>query len=75
MFISKLITTSLLSAMTLWPALVQANDYKLKGLVIDHPFARATPPGARSGGAYLTVQNNDKDPDRLIKGLVGENCG
>ena len=65
--ISQLIATSLLSAMTLWSALVPANDYKLKGLVIEHPFARATPPGASSGGAYLTVQNNDKDPDRLIK--------
>ena len=34
-----------------------AHDYQLQALHIDHPFARATPPGAHSGGAFFTVQN------------------
>lgn len=35
-------------------------------LTIGHPFARETPPGARTGGAYFTVANAGKDPDRLV---------
>src|SRR5205823_8427724 len=35
-------------------------------LRIEHPYARATPPGARSGGAYLTIENRGGTADRLI---------
>ena len=34
-----------------------AQDYHPPSLRIDHVFARATPPGARSGGVFLTVEN------------------
>ena len=37
------------------PAL--AHDYTLGNLRIEHPYARPTPPGARTGGAYLTIRN------------------
>jgi copper(I)-binding protein len=43
-----------------------AQDYQLKSLHIDHPFARATPPGATSGGAFLTIQNQGTTTDKLI---------
>ncbi len=43
-----------------------AHDYRLRALHIDHPFARATPPGARSGGVFLSVENNGDQPDRLL---------
>ena len=43
-----------------------AADYTLKDLRILHPYARATPPGARSGGIYLVVENRGKQPDRLV---------
>jgi copper(I)-binding protein len=43
-----------------------AHDYRLKSLRIDHPFARATPPGATSGGVFLTVENTGIVPDRLL---------
>lgn len=43
-----------------------AHDYKLRTLQIDHPFARATPPGARSGGVFLSVENNGDRTDRLL---------
>jgi copper(I)-binding protein len=43
-----------------------AQDYQLKSLHIDHPFARATPPGATSGGAYLTLQNLGATADKLV---------
>jgi copper(I)-binding protein len=43
-----------------------AADYTLKDLRILHPYARATPPGARSGGIYLVVENGGKQSDRLV---------
>lgn len=43
-----------------------AHEYQLRALHIDHPFARATPPGARSGGVFLSVANNGDRPDRLL---------
>jgi copper(I)-binding protein len=46
---------------------VAAQDYRLKSLRIDHAFARATPPGARSGGVFLTVENTGSVADRLIR--------
>jgi copper(I)-binding protein len=44
-----------------------AHDYTLQNLRIDHPFARATPPGAQSGGVYLTIENRGTSKDRLVK--------
>lgn len=46
---------------------VSARDYQLHSLRIDHPFARATPPGARSAGVFLTVENRGDQPDRLLR--------
>ena len=44
-----------------------AGNYTLKSLKIVNPYARATPPGARSGGAYLTIENHGRDNDQLIR--------
>lgn len=35
-------------------------------LEIDHPWARATPPGASVGGGYATVRNSGGSADKLI---------
>jgi periplasmic copper chaperone A len=43
-----------------------AHEYQLRSLRIDHPFARATPPGGRSGGIFLSVENNGDRTDRLL---------
>jgi copper(I)-binding protein len=43
-----------------------AHEYQLRALRIDHPFARATPPGARSGGVFLSVENRGDRTDRLL---------
>jgi len=43
-----------------------ADEYTLKSLSIDHPFARATPPGAKTGGAFFVVKNAGATSDRLI---------
>ena len=45
----------------------QAHEYKSGDLQINRPFARATVPGQVSGGAYLTLENNGKTDDELVK--------
>lgn len=44
-----------------------AHEYTLGKLMIGHPWSRATAPGVKIGGGYLTVMNHGDAPDRLIK--------
>jgi len=44
---------------------VQAHEYKLGAITIVHPWTRAT--AARVGGAFMTLENAARVPDRLIK--------
>ncbi|BCL77413.1 hypothetical protein JHS3_31490 [Jeongeupia sp. HS-3] len=44
----------------------QAHEYKAGELFIHHPWARATPPGAQSGGVFLLVKNSGDKADELI---------
>ncbi|MBC7580815.1 MAG: DUF1775 domain-containing protein [Tardiphaga sp.] len=41
-------------------------------LMISTPWTRATPPGAKVAGGYLTVMNMGKASDRLIGGSFGD---
>lgn len=43
-----------------------AHEYKAGSLFIGHPWSRATVPGAKVGGAFLTVRNDGKEADRLV---------
>jgi hypothetical protein len=54
--------------MSLSPAI--AHDYRVGKLTIDHPWARATPPGAKVAGGYMKITNNGAEPDRLIGGTL-----
>ncbi len=45
-----------------------AKDYDVGPLHIAQLWARATPPGAQTGGGYMTVTNNGPEPDRLVGG-------
>jgi len=49
-----------------------AHDYTAGALKIEHPWSRATPPGASVGVGYLIIENTGTDDDRLvsIKGAV-----
>lgn len=54
-------------------ALAQAAaepSYTVGSLVIEAPWARATPAGASVGGAYLKITNRGTTPDRLIGGSL-----
>ena len=43
-----------------------AKDYTVGELVVSNPWARATPNGAKVGGGYVKITNNDHHPDKLI---------
>ena len=44
-----------------------APSHAFAQLRSDHAFARATPPGARTGGAYFEIENRGGDSDRLLR--------
>jgi periplasmic copper chaperone A len=60
------IPLTLAAGLAALPALA-ADQYRLESLRIDHPFARATPPGAKTGGVFLTVDNAGNTADRLVR--------
>ena len=43
----------------------RAADYDIGSIHITQPWARATPKGASSGAAYMTITNNGNTPDRV----------
>lgn len=42
-----------------------AHESSVGQLVLSDLWARATPPGAKTAGGYLTITNNGAEPDRL----------
>jgi copper(I)-binding protein len=46
----------------------RATEFKAGALVIDSPWTRATPGGAKVAGGYMTISNQGSAPDRLIGG-------
>lgn len=44
----------------------QAHDFRAGDLVVDHPWSRATPEGARVAGGYVVIRNEGNEPDRLV---------
>jgi copper(I)-binding protein len=51
-------------------AWAQTQTYRVGDLTIEAPWARATPAGAKVGGAYLKISNKGTQPDRLIGGAL-----
>ena len=43
-----------------------AQEVKIGDLMIDHPWSRATPAGAKVAAGYLTVTNKGSQADRLV---------
>ncbi len=58
---------ALAAAFAVLPTIGFAHDYELGNLRIKHPHARATVPGARTGGVYLAIDNASNTPDRLLR--------
>ena len=63
---SSLFALALAFALGAAPALAQ--EFKAGDIVIEKPWARATPKGAEVGGAYMTIENKGATPDRLTGG-------
>jgi copper(I)-binding protein len=55
-----------LLAATLCCGAAFAQDFRVKSLQVSSPFARATPPGARVAGAFMTIKNQGTETDRLV---------
>jgi len=53
--VASLVATSALS-----------HDFQGGSIRIDHPWSRATPPGAPVAGGYLKIENAGAEPDRLV---------
>jgi periplasmic copper chaperone A len=60
------LTLALALALSAAPTLAQ--EFKGGDIVIEQPWARATPKGAEVGSGYLTIQNKGAAPDRLTGG-------
>jgi periplasmic copper chaperone A len=63
-------TLALALALSAAPALAQEQEFKGGDIVIEQPWARATPKGAEVGSGYLTIQNKGAAPDRLTGGTA-----
>lgn len=59
-------SASLSTALFLWVAAIAAPPAHADDIVIEAAWARATPPSARTGAAYLTIRNDGSRPDRII---------
>src|SRR5260370_38584704 len=45
-----------------------AQEFKAGDIVIEKPWARATPKGAEVGAGHLTIRNDGATPERLTGG-------
>jgi copper(I)-binding protein len=64
----SLFTLALALALGAAPALAQ--EFKAGDIMVEKPWARATPKGAEVGSGYLTIQNKGAKPDRLTGGAA-----
>jgi copper(I)-binding protein len=62
----SLFTLALALALSAAPAFAQ--EFKVGDIVVEKPWARATPKGAEVGSGYLVIQNKGAAPDRLTGG-------
>ncbi|WP_367714406.1 copper chaperone PCu(A)C (plasmid) [Nitratireductor sp. GISD-1A_MAKvit] len=61
-FLPRILT----AAMLFIAAPAFAGDYTLGKLEIDQPWTRATPPGAKAAGGFVTIVNGGEEDDRLV---------
>jgi copper(I)-binding protein len=44
----------------------KAHEFRIGSIKIEHPWARATPAGAKVGGGYIVIDNEGPSSDRLV---------
>ena len=53
-----------------------AHQYEVGSLVIHHPWARATPPGAQAGGVFMDIKNSGEADELVaVKGDIAKEIG
>ncbi len=63
---SRLLSSLALASCLALGSLAHAHQFKAGELDIDHPWARATVPGATTGAVYLQLRNTGKHADTLL---------
>jgi copper(I)-binding protein len=69
----KLIAAAVHAGLLLAGAPAPAQDaqtYRAGSLVIETPWSRATPGGAKIGAGYMRIVNRGSEPDRLVGGSM-----
>ncbi|MCO6186740.1 copper chaperone PCu(A)C [Rhizobium sp. L1K21] len=61
---AKIAAAAALAAFAVAPSF--AHEFKVGDLEIIHPNVRATVPGAKVGGGFMTISNNGTSDDRLV---------
>lgn len=65
------LVASIICALMLPPsASAHTKRFKIGSIVVEQPWIRATPGGAKVAGGYLKVTNTGKTPDRLTGGAL-----
>jgi copper(I)-binding protein len=52
-----------------------AHEFRVGDLTLEHPWSRATPPGAAVGAGYLVIDNGGAEADRLVSATADDVCG
>jgi copper(I)-binding protein len=66
---SKIVALALsLTTVMAFTAAAEAADVTAGSLSIAQPWTRATPPGAKVAGGFMTITNNGKEADKLVGG-------
>lgn len=60
----RTLAAALLAALAFTPAL--AHEARVGTIALTDLWARATPPGAKTAGGYLTITNSGAEPDTLV---------
>jgi len=68
MIYRPLLKAAVIASVIACSGMAAAQEVKAGDLVIEHPWARATPGGAKVGGAYLTITNKGTVADKMLGG-------
>jgi copper(I)-binding protein len=58
------------ATMKMAQAAAASRTYKVGAIVIEAPWSRVTPGGAKVAGGYMRITNTGSEPDRLLGGAV-----
>ena len=71
-FQTLLATAAISAASILSFATCHAHEFSVGQIAIDHPWARATAPAARTGVVYFSLKNSANQDDTLLDVVVGK---